>query len=147
MLAERYALLFARTCAFLAAAVLLLVGVEPAAATVRASAASAASAVDPNTLGRGAGDAVAIVSWLSPGVYQLDVQNTSGIGFINTFSWSPPVGLTITAVTSSEGGKCSLLAGDIVCNGKIAPPTCTCQAGGDLTVTFTANGLQPTFAN
>jgi hypothetical protein len=37
-------------------------------------------------------------------MYQLEVQNTSGIGYINAFSWDPPVNLTITAVTSSEGG-------------------------------------------
>ena len=147
MRAERSPLWLRQTCLFLVAAVLLSIGVHAAAASTRATAAAAAAAVDPNTVARGAGDAVAIVSWISPGVYSLDVQNTSGIGYINTFSWSPPIGLTITAVTSSEGGKCSLVGSDIECNGKISPPTCTCQAGGDLTVTFTATGLQPTFAN
>ena len=126
---------------FALVAVSLSIGVHAASASTRAAAA------DPNTLGRGAADAVTVVTWLGSGRYQLDVQNTSGIGYINTFSWVPPAGLTITAVTSSEGGKCTLVAGNIQCNGKIAPPTCTCQAGGDLTVTFTASGLQPTFAN
>lgn len=50
-------------------------------------------------------------------------------------------------MTSTEGGKCSLVSGNIECNGNIRPPNCTCQAGGDLTVRFTATGLDPTFAN
>src|SRR5207253_2153216 len=80
-------------------------------------------------------------------LYQLDVQNTSGIGYINQFTWTPPAALTITAITSAEGGRCSLASGIIVCNGRVAPPQCTCLAGGDLTVNFSAKGLEPTFAN
>ena len=120
---------------------MLSVGVHAAAASTRTVAA------DPNTLGRGAGDAVTVVSFLGSGRYQLDVQNTSGIGYINQFTWNPPANLTVTAVTSSEGGRCTLVGGSIQCNGKVAPPKCTCLAGGDLTVTFTAKGLDPTCAN
>jgi hypothetical protein len=145
--AERPPLPFRRSPLFVVAVLLLSAGVHGAAASTRASAAAPAVAVDPNTLGRAAADAVVIVRWVTTGVYQLDVQNTSGIGYINTFRWVPPPGLTITAVTSSEGGRCALVAGNIECNGKVAPPTCTCQAGGDLTVNFTAVGLDPTFAN
>jgi hypothetical protein len=123
----------------LVAAVSLSVGVHAAGASMRAAAA------DP--LGRGSADAVTVVRWVSPGTYQLDVQNTSGIGYINQFTWNPPANLTVTAVTSTEGGKCGLVGGSIQCNGKVAPPKCTCLAGGDLTVTFTAKGLDPTFAN
>jgi hypothetical protein len=122
-------------------AVSLSVGVHAAAASTRAAAA------DPNTLGKGSADAVSVVRWVGAGTYQLDVQNTSGIGYINQFTWVPPANLTVTAVTSSEGGKCTLVGGSIQCNGKVAPPSCTCLAGGDLTVTFTAKGLDPTFAN
>jgi hypothetical protein len=104
-----------------------------------------AAAVDPNTLGKGSADAVTVVRWIGPQTYQLDVQNTSGIGYINQFTWTPPTNLTVTAVTSTEGGHCSLSGGAIVCNGKISPPTCTCLAGGDLVVTFRATGLDPTF--
>jgi len=125
---------------------MFFVGGHVASAATTAAAASPPAA-DPNTLGRGAGDAVVIVRWISVGSYQLDVENTSGIGFINQFNWVPPQGLTVTAVTSSEGGKCSLVNGDIQCNGNVAPPRCTCLAGGELTVNFTASGLQPTFAN
>ncbi|GEM_PF-4386615 len=110
-------------------------------------AAAAAEPVNPNAIGRGSGDAVAIVRWLAPGTYQLDVQNTSGIGYINAFHWVPPQNLTITAITSTEGGRCVLVGGDIDCTGKMAPPACTCLAGGELTVTFTASGLNPTYAN
>jgi hypothetical protein len=128
------------------AALALSVGVHAAVASNRTAAAGPAPS-DPNTLGRSAGDAVAIVRWLSPGTYQLDVQNTSGIGYINQFTWTPPPALTVTGVTSTEGGKCSLSGSVIVCSGKVRPPDCTCLPGGDLTVTFTANGLEPTFAH
>jgi hypothetical protein len=125
----------------LVVAVSFSVGVHAAAASTRTAAA------DPNALGKGSADAVTTVRWVSPGTYELDVQNTSGIGYINQFTWVPPVNLTVTAITSSEGGRCALVGGDIQCNGKIAPPKCTCLAGGDLTVKFTAKGLEPTFAN
>ena len=123
------------------AALTLSVGVNDASASIRASFA------DPNTLGKGSADAVTTVRWVSPGVYQLDVQNTSGIGYINQFTWVPPLNLTVIAITSSEGGRCALVGGSIQCNGKVAPPNCTCLPGGDLTVTFTAKGLDPVFAN
>jgi len=127
--------------------VTLSVGVHAATASTRTVAATPPVTTDPNTLGRASADVVAIVRWVSPGSYQLEVQNTSGIGYINAFSWDPPINLTITAVTSSEGGRCSLLGGSIECTGKVAPPKCTCLAGGSLTVNFTAKGLEPTFAN
>ena len=73
------------------------------------------------------GDAVTVITVLdqSKGLYQLLIQNTSGIGFINTFNWVPPAGFTVTAVTSSEGGRCTVSNGDISCTGGgkgIAPP-------------------------
>jgi hypothetical protein len=128
----------------------LLVGVPNASAStqaVTATKAAPAAGVAPETLPKGAADAVSVFRWIGPGQYQLDVQNTSGIGYIDTFNWVPPVNLTVTAVTSTVGGHCSLVGGDIQCSGKIPPPTCTCQAGGDLVVNFTGTGLEPTFAN
>src|ERR1700722_14852960 len=65
-----------------------------------------------DTQGRvGATDAVTIIRFLDPvrGLYQIEVQNTSGIGYINTFNWVPPPDMTTTAVTSTEGGHCSLV--------------------------------------
>jgi hypothetical protein len=138
---RRHALPIRRTAALLFLAAPLMLGVHAA------TGAATKAAADPNTLGKGSADAVTVVTWLAPGKYQLDVQNTSGIGFINQFTWSPPLGMTVTAVTSSEGGRCSLVGGSIQCNGKVAPPTCTCRSGGELTVNFTATGLEPTFAN
>jgi hypothetical protein len=103
--------------------------------------------VDPDTLPKGSADAVVIVRWLSPGLYQLEVQNTSGIGAINSFNWVAPVNLQVTAVTSSEGGKCSLAGGNIQCTTDLVAPACTCDGGGVMTVNFTATGLNPTYAN
>src|SRR5205807_716064 len=107
---------------------------------------------DPGDTGAriGATDAVTIVRFLDPmrGLYQIEVDNTSGIGYINTFDWVPPPNMTITAITSTEGGRCSLQAGNISCVGGkkgIAPPKCTCLAGGKLTVNFTASGNGPVF--
>jgi hypothetical protein len=108
---------------------------------------TAAPAVNPNSLPKGSADADTVVLLLRPGLYQLDVQNTSGIGYIDSFNWVPPPGMTITAITSTQGGKCVLAGGDIHCTGKIAPPACTCASGGSLLVNFAAKGLDPTFAN
>jgi hypothetical protein len=108
--------------------------------------------IDPGDTGerQGLGDAVTVVHFLDipRGLYQLTVDNTSGLGYINTFTWVAPTNMNITAITSSEGGKCTLVDGNISCKagGKgIAPPKCTCQSGGTLTVNFTATGLSPTF--
>ena len=125
----------------------MLAGLSLCVAAQPASASPRATADNPNASSRGSADAVTVVTWIAPKTYQLDVQNTSGIGFIDEFTWSPPIGLTITGIKSTEGGRCSLVGGGIQCTGKLQPPACTCQAGGDLTVVFTANGLEPTFAN
>jgi hypothetical protein len=108
--------------------------------------------IDPGDTGArvGATDAVTVVRSLDPraGLYQIEVDNTSGIGYINTFNWVPPPGMTITAVTSSEGGRCHLANGMIGCTGAkkgIAPPICTCRTGGKMTVTFRASGNGPTW--
>ena len=49
-------------------------------------------------------DATTIMRPLNPmaGKYQVEVENTSDIGYINTFNWVPPSQLTITAITSSQ---------------------------------------------
>jgi len=109
-------------------------------------------AIDPGDTGerQGLGDAVTVITFLDipRGLYQLSVNNTSGLGYINTFTWVAPTNMNITAITSSEGGVCHLDNGNISCTGGgkgIAPPKCTCQAGGALTVNFTATGLSPTY--
>ena len=132
------------------AALLLMTGVEAADGATRVAtgaAATAAAPVDADTLPIGSASAVTVVRWISPHRYQLDVQNTSAIGYINSFSWIPPTEMTVVAVTSSQGGRCSMTGGGIRCSGKLAPPACTCRPGGELTANFTANGLEPTFAD
>jgi hypothetical protein len=107
---------------------------------------------DPGDVGAriGATDSVTIVRFLDPmrGLYQIEIENTSGIGYINTFNWVPPPNMTITAITSSEGGTCTIQSGAIACSGGkhgIPPPKCTCLAGGSMTVNFTATGNSPIY--
>jgi len=95
-------------------------------------------------------DATTIVRYvdLKHGRYQLEVENTSGIGYINSFTWDSPGQLQLTAVTSVFGGRCHIAEDQIVCAGAkqgIAPPSCTCRAGGHMTVNFTATGNAPKF--
>jgi len=92
-------------------------------------------------------DVITQVKVLAANKYQLRVTNVSGVGYLDTFSWTPPQGVTIAAVTSSEGARCQLVDNNISCTGKIAPPSCTCEAGGSMTVNFIATGLASTFAD
>ena len=108
---------------------------------------------DPGDVGGriGATDADTVVHFLDPmkGLYQIEVFNTSGIGYINTFDWVPPPNMTVTAITSTSGGRCYINgSGAISCtaSGKgIQPPKCTCLAGGELVINFTATGNEPVF--
>jgi hypothetical protein len=86
---------------------------------------------------------------LGGGRYRLQVGNTSGIGSIDAFTWSPPSGLTITAVSSAKGATCAVAAnGSITCRGKLHPPRCLCETnGGAVDVYFTASGLKPSEEN
>ena len=95
-------------------------------------------------------DASTVMRYLDPrgGKYQLVIYNTSGIGYINSVNWLPPAGLTVTAITGVSGGTCQIDQGDIACNAAppgLAPPKCTCQTGGIMTVNFTATGDEPVF--
>jgi hypothetical protein len=111
-----------------------------------------AALADPGDVGGrvNASDAVSVVRFLDPsqGKYQLEVENTSGIGYINTFNWVPPASMTVTSITSSQGGRCTVVRNTISCRGGakgIAPPKCTCLSGGTMTVNFTATGNEPKF--
>jgi hypothetical protein len=95
-------------------------------------------------------DADTIMRYLDPqaGTYELMIYNTSAVGYINSVNWLPPAGLTVTAITATSGGTCKLDLGDISCtaNGAgLAPPKCTCETGGVMTVDFTATGDEPVF--
>ena len=95
-------------------------------------------------------DATTVIRYLAPkaGQYQIELENTSGVGYINAFAWVPPSGLTVTAVTKTSGGRCNVVENEIRCTGAkrgIAPPSCMCRVGGFMTVTFTATGYSPKF--
>jgi hypothetical protein len=95
-------------------------------------------------------DVVTVVRALAlrTGKYQVEVENTSAIGYINTFTWAPSDAITVTSITSSHGGSCHIANNSIICTASkkgIAPPSCTCRAGGALEVNFTATGNGPTF--
>jgi hypothetical protein len=71
---------------------------------------------------------------LSTNHYEIAVQNTSGIGVINSFKWSPPAGWTVQAITKTTGGRCNLQAGTISCSGTVMPPSCLCTGDGGTVV-------------
>jgi hypothetical protein len=67
--------------------------------------------------------------------FELYVENTSGIGFINSFTWSPPTRWKIKAITKASGASCSLSAGLVHCVGSVRPPECLCSgSGGNVTL-------------
>jgi hypothetical protein len=96
-------------------------------------------------------DTLTIFRYLDPaaGKYQIEVDNTSGVGYINSFNWVPPPGMTITRITSTEGGRCTIVPNPVPGGGSpmlscvggkkgIAPPKCTCTTGGVMLVNFIA---------
>jgi hypothetical protein len=105
---------------------------------------------DPDELDRGGVDVDTVIRSLGGNHYQLEIQNASDVGFINTFSWyvNGNAGLggktnavKLLSVESSSSGTCKLAIdrNSIVCTGMtIKPPTCTCLPGGTVTVNFTA---------
>jgi hypothetical protein len=99
--------------------------------------------IDPDTLAKQSNDANWSLRWLGNGKYELLIQSTSGLGYIDSFDWVPGLGMHITALTKTVGGNCTLHGGSISCTGKIAPPKCTCLPGGSLTVDFTATMKHP----
>jgi hypothetical protein len=95
--------------------------------------------IDPDTEHTSSADALSVFRSLGNHHYQLMVSNTSAIGFINTFTWVPPPGVTIKAVTSGTG-LCHLSGGAISCRLALRPPTCTCRGdGGTVAVSFIAD--------
>jgi hypothetical protein len=84
-------------------------------------------------------DATAVLRPLGGGKYELEIQNTSRIGYINSFQWTPPPKMKILAVTSSSRGKCTVnSAGNIACASTLPPPKCLCRpSGGSVTIDFT----------
>jgi hypothetical protein len=115
-------------------------GTAPASAVVTITAANHLQPTDVVTIVR----ALA----LRAGKYQVEVENTSAIGYIKTFTWQPSDAITLTSITSTQGGSCRIASNSIICTASrrgITPPTCTCRAGGSMEVNFTATGNGPTF--
>jgi hypothetical protein len=86
-------------------------------------------------------DTETILRPLKPGHYSVEVLNTSGIGTLNGFTWSPPPGWTIHGIAKVTGAKCTLAAQTVTCSGKVSPPACLCAGNGgkvkiDLDVTI-----------
>jgi hypothetical protein len=82
--------------------------------------------------------------------YRLDVHQTSGIGSIDRFTWTPPPGWTVTKVTKKSGGHCQLdtTTNVIWCGGKVQPPSCLCKGDGAvLSIWFTAKAPANTTKN
>ena len=128
-----------------AALVMLLVAGLSAPFSALAASPPNPDPLDPDTAASKAGnDALWVITNRGQGHYQLVVENTSGIGFIDRFSWVPPASMTVTKVSNTSAGKCSLASGAIACTLKLKPPKCTCRAGGIVTIDFTASGNAPT---
>lgn len=119
---------------------------KPAKTTAAAPAATE-TFVDPDTEAKAGDDVVSTLLWLPNGDYELDLQNTSALGYIDTFTWVPPAGMTVTGITKTAHGSCQVVSGDIACEGKVPPPICTCRVGGTLIVDFTATGNSPTYVD
>jgi hypothetical protein len=83
-------------------------------------------------------DAESIIRPLTNGHYRLEVLNTSGVGFLDSFTWAPPSGLKLTRISKVSGADCSLVAGKLSCVANLHPPGCLCDGtGGDLTIELT----------
>lgn len=84
-------------------------------------------------------DATAVLRPLGQGKYELEIQNTSRIGYIDSFHWTPPPQMKILAITRASRGKCAVDAtGEIACAATLPPPKCLCRpSGGSITIDFT----------
>jgi hypothetical protein len=95
-------------------------------------------------------DAEVVLTQEGSNKYRLDVHNTSGVGYLDRFSWSPPPGWTVTKITKTSGGHCALdkTTGLIWCGGKLDPPSCLCRGDGQiLSIEFTAASPPNTVKN
>jgi hypothetical protein len=119
----------------------LAVGIVLALTTV--GPAFAADPLDPDQSAKVSTDVNLALRAVKGDVYQLVVQNQSGVGAIDSFAWVPGPGWTVTAVVGTSNGNCVVRSGAIACSGKIsAPKRCTCLPGGQMTVTFKMKGPQ-----
>jgi hypothetical protein len=118
-----------------------------------------AQGVEPDAFSKQGTDLQTVMARTGSHRYQLTIVNSSTIGFINSFYWSVPAGVSITELTKVTGvgsGHCALtgtsgvdgrqsatLVSDpkILCEGlNLKPPTCSCfNNGGKIVISFIAN--------
>jgi hypothetical protein len=100
---------------------------------------------DPDSMARqGQELATTLTPGRTPHEFRVTVTNTSTIGFVNSFYWVPPSGMTLIKVVGSNSGHCIVDGSPtpkISCDGlKLKPPTCTCRGdGGELVISFLAS--------
>jgi hypothetical protein len=78
----------------------------------------------------GGADTETILRPLPHGHYSIEVLNTSGIGYLTGFTWTPPPGWTIKGIAKAHGATCKLAAQTVTCSGKVSPPGCLCAGNG-----------------
>jgi hypothetical protein len=109
-----------------------------AAALMLAHQSAAARRPDATALERGELAAAWVVKELGRDRFELSVQNTSMIGYIDGFEWRPASGDAVVSVVSASAGRCSIVDRRLRCSDlHLKPPTCQCRPGGSATVTFT----------
>jgi hypothetical protein len=87
------------------------------------------------------GDSITTLRLLHGQSYKLILLNTSGVGFIHTFTWVPPTGWEVNSLTGVHGANCRIDGGDLSCVGLVTPPTCLCSGdGGKVVVYLTIRG-------
>src|SRR5262245_6158698 len=79
--------------------------------------AASAEPVDPDQAAKVSSDVNISLRTLTSGVYELILQNQSGIGFINTFAWVPGPGWAVTAILGTSRGTCIVNDGALSCSG------------------------------
>lgn len=112
---------------------------------------------DPDSMIRQGQDLQTVVTSASaPHHYRLTITNVSNIGFIGSFQWYPPSGVSIVKLLGSSSGHCvvagtaglggklfqnALLNPEITCdNLNLKPPTCTCKGdGGEVVISLVAD--------
>lgn len=81
------------------------------------------------------------------GRYEVEVQDTNPQRFVSGFTWTPPPGLTINAITKTIGARCQVKDDNtIACTGLAAPANTAHGVGTSLIVDFSGTGLQPIWA-
>jgi hypothetical protein len=84
----------------------------------------------------GGADVETVLTAVARTRYRLRVLNTSGIGILKGFDWTPPPGSKIDSIKSVSGATCKLQSATRVsCTGSVSAPSCLCKGdGGAVTI-------------